>query len=300
MSIITYTNCPVCTSNNIQNYIKVKDSSVSQQDFQLSNCKACGFIFTNPVPAANSIGQYYASEQYISHSDTKKGLINQLYHWVRSYTLSKKIALLNEVNKNNSKKLLDIGCGTGYFLVKALELNWSIEGYEPDETARKIANNKLNNKIHNSLSTITESGFDVITLWHVLEHVHELNATIEIIKSKISATGKVIIAVPNIESWDAKYYAETWAALDVPRHLYHFSKSSITLLLKKHGFVLEQTKGMIFDSFYVSMMSEKYKNNHKINFLGLIKALFIGLISNIKGLGKTNHSSLIYVFRKNE
>lgn len=300
MNVITYSNCPVCTSNNIQNYIKVKDYSVSHQEFQLSKCIQCGFIFTNPVPAQDSIGKYYASEQYISHTDTKKGLINKLYHWVRSYTLSKKIKLLNKVNHNNSKKLLDIGCGTGYFLEHALEKNWSVEGYEPDETARNIANKKLNNKVANSLSTIIETEFDIITLWHVLEHVHELNATIEIIKSKLFATGKVIIAVPNIESWDSRYYAEKWAALDVPRHLYHFSKSSITQLFKKHGFILEQTKGMIFDSYYVSMMSEKYKNNDSLTFLGLLKAVIIGLFSNLKGFGKTNHSSLIYVFRKNE
>lgn len=297
--MITHIDCPICNSQElIAKHLQVCDYSITKEKFWISTCNQCQFIFTNPIPHQADIGKYYASEQYVSHSDTRKGIINQLYHYVRKLTLSHKLQLIEKVNTNSAKHLLDIGCGTGYFLQYAQIKGWTIAGYEPDETARKAAEHKINAKIATDLKEFGSKKFDVITLWHVLEHVHSLNETVEFLKHHLSDSGKIVIAVPNIESWDANYYQEKWAALDVPRHLYHFSKKSISLLFHQHGLKLLKSKGMIFDSFYVSMISEKYKNNGKLNVIGLVKAFFIGLISNLKTYNLPNNSSIIYIFEK--
>lgn len=298
MTHMKYQKCPVCDSLDFKLYTTAKDYSISKENFSIDECKNCSLVFTNPVPNKEEIGKYYQSENYISHTDIKKGIINGLYHAVRKYTLNKKVALIKQLNGNKIGKLLDIGCGTGYFLEQARKKKWTIAGFEPDEIARKIANDKLENKIVEKLEKVNSDNFNVITLWHVLEHIHELEYTITKIKSLLVKNGTIIIAVPNIESWDAKYYKEKWAALDVPRHLYHFSKKSMIQFAKKNNLELIETRPMRFDSFYVSMMSEKYKNNDKLGIQSLLKAIMIGLISNIKASQTNNYSSLIYILQK--
>jgi 2-polyprenyl-3-methyl-5-hydroxy-6-metoxy-1,4-benzoquinol methylase len=288
-------NCPVCQSQTFEEYLTVKDYTVSQEQFKIVTCKKCGFKFTNPRPDGEAIGEYYKAESYISHTNTSKGLISKIYQEVRKFTLKGKLNLINRLSPKNGK-LLDVGCGTGMFLNVARENGWKVNGIEPDAGARAIAEENNQIKIKQEiLGSFENETFEVITLWHVLEHVHELNATIDWLKERLSKEGSLLIAVPNHESKDAEIYQEQWAAYDVPRHLYHFSQKSIKELFANYGFELKEILPMKFDSFYVSMLSTKYQTG-KINFL---KAFMDGLKSNILAEGNNqNYSSLIYVFKK--
>jgi len=287
--------CPVCKSSSFKNSLVCKDYTVSQESFNIVVCEACGFNFTNPRPEDTIIGNYYKSEDYISHSDTKKGLISQLYHIVRNYTLNKKVNLINHFVSRGT--ILDYGCGTGMFLKTCLDNDWKCYGIEPDSDAIKLATRKeLNVFQSKELLNSFDSNlfFDAITLWHVLEHVTDLDDTLNFFKSKLKTNGVLVIAVPNHKSFDAQLYKEHWAAYDVPRHLYHFHKETVEKLLGNFGFTLVNTKPMRFDSFYVSMLSEKYKTG-KINYF---KAFINGLTSNLKAKSSADYSSVIYVFKK--
>jgi len=288
-------NCPVCQNNTFVEFLKVQDYTVSQEKFTIQECKNCSFKFTNPRPDLTQIGDYYKAESYISHTNTSKGLIAKLYHSVRKYTLKGKLNLINSLSPTKGK-LLDVGCGTGMFLNVCRENGWTVNGIEPDGGARQIAEeiNKAAIKTE-ILSSFKNETFEIITMWHVLEHVHLLNETIDWLKERLNEKGYLIIAVPNHESKDAEIYQEHWAAYDVPRHLYHFSQKSIKQLFEQKGFSLKETLPMKFDSFYVSMLSTKYQSG-KINY---IKAFLDGLKSNLSAGGNNgNYSSLIYIFKK--
>jgi len=288
--------CPVCGGKEIIKFLDIKDHSISKETFTIEECTNCGLKFTNPRPSEYQIGKYYQSEEYISHSDTKKGFINKIYHIVRTYTLKGKLDLIRKYSSGT--RLLDIGCGTGYFLKYAKENGYTVTGMEPDVTARKLAEKNLSQEIFSDIFSIEPNEqVDAITMWHVLEHVHQLQETLLKLKSLLKSKGTLIIAVPNPESYDAQFYKEYWAAYDVPRHLYHFNQKSMQVLLQTYGFKLIATKPMYFDSYYVSMMSEKYQSqNHKIH---LIKAFLTGLKSNISAKNNNkNYSSLIYIAKK--
>jgi 2-polyprenyl-3-methyl-5-hydroxy-6-metoxy-1,4-benzoquinol methylase len=295
--MIHYSRCPVCDSELIQEQLTAKDHTVSQKDFSIWHCNACTARFTQDVPAQDAIGAYYASDNYISHSDTKKGIINSLYHLVRKRTLNSKLRLvINETGKLKAD-ILDIGCGTGAFLHTMKEAGWAITGLEPDAVARTKASELYN--IHpqepGKLFVLNAASYNAITMWHVLEHVHELHAYIKQIAALLAPGGKSFIAVPNYTSKDANIYKEHWAAYDVPRHLYHFSPQSMEKLLSMHGLKLTAVKPMWFDSFYVSMLSEQYKNGRG----NIIKAVFNGFLSNLKAWGNIRKcSSVIYVISR--
>ncbi len=289
-----YLECPVCKSKTFKNFISCIDHTVSHKTFQLSKCTSCDFVFTNPLPDLASLGEYYKSEDYISHSNTKRGLIAKLYHLVRNYTLKNKLALLSAHVSRGT--ILDYGCGTGLFLKTCSEAGWKTMGMEPDSGARRLALGQGLDVAQNNddlSGSLEGKQVDAISLWHVLEHVTELDATLSLFKSKLSSDGTLIIAVPNYKSHDADKYGSFWAAYDVPRHLYHFEPKTLCLLLSNYGFKLVETKPMKFDSFYVSMLSEKYKHN-KINYY---KAFLSGLSSNTRANTTGNYSSLIYVFK---
>jgi len=295
--MIHYTACPICISNNIQEQLSAKDYTVSQNIFSIWHCNNCTARFTQDVPAQDAIGAYYASENYISHSDTKKGIINSLYHLVRKRTLGGKRRLV--INETGMVKgsILDIGCGTGAFLQTMKEADWNITGLEPDVVARTKAAELYNIQPQEpgKLFELPVASFNAISMWHVLEHVHELHAYIKQIAYLLAVNGKAFIAVPNYTSKDADIYKEFWAAYDVPRHLYHFSPQSMENLLSQHGLKLKAVKPMWFDSFYVSMLSEQYKNGTG----NIVKAVFNGFISNLKAWGNTRKcSSVIYVISK--
>lgn len=292
--MLTIEKCLVCGSNQFEPFLQCKDYTVSQETFTIVSCKSCGFKFTNPRPEDSVIGNYYKAESYVSHSNTKKGLINKIYHSVRSYTLKKKLSLVESYVSRGT--ILDYGCGTGMFLSVCKNAGWDTVGMEPDSDARKLASDQGLNIFSDKSriqTYITDKRFSAITLWHVLEHVTDMPETLNFFKEKLQKDGVLIIAVPNHVSYDAKYYKEFWAAYDVPRHIHHFDVRSMSKLLSNHGFKLVETKGMKFDSFYVSMLSEKYKTGA----MNLFKAFSTGLKSNLKAKGTTEYSSTIYIFK---
>jgi len=291
---VTVSKCPCCKSPKIAFALAAKDYTVSQENFEIWQCNVCTARFTQHIPAEDEIGKYYQSEDYISHSDTKKGWINSIYHFVRKRTLSAKKNLIKKQTHLSTGKVLDVGAGTGAFLNSMQKNGWQAEGVEPDATAREKAKflYGLDIKPSAELFNYLPESFDAITLWHVLEHVHDLDGYLEQLKKLLKKNGRIFIAVPNYTSYDAKVYQQFWAAYDVPRHLYHFSPVSMMQLLLRHGLQLKKIKPMWYDSFYVSMLSEKYKAG-KNNF---ISALINGYISIWKALwNKEKCSSVIYI-----
>ena len=289
--------CPVCGSAKIQPVFDVKDYTVSQELFPVYHCNDCTARFTNNVPAEADIGAYYKSEDYISHTETSKGFINSLYHSVRRRTLQQKKWLIRNVSGKETGNLLDLGCGTGAFLQVMQNAKWQVKGLEPDPDARSIAAARgLDVAATTQFFHLPSASFDVVTLWHVLEHVHQLHPYMDQLKSILKPDGWLVIAVPNYTSGDAQRYGKTWAAYDVPRHLYHFSPKSMKSLVQQHGLMVQDIRPMWFDSFYVSMLSEKYRGTGRF---GLLKAFWSGAMSNLNATRDTSHcSSLIYLIRK--
>lgn len=298
---ITYTSCPACNSGDISPALKVKDYTVSKEIFDIWECHSCSLRFTQDVPGPASIGKYYQSEAYVSHSDTKKGLINRLYHLVRSYTLQSKRKLVNRLSGLKTGALLDVGAGTGAFAAAMQQSGWQVTGLEPDDTARNNAlrQHGLSLQSLENLYQLPAQQFDVITMWHVLEHVHDLQGYLNTYRNILKPGGTLIIAVPNYTSFDAQKYDSCWAAYDVPRHLYHFSPKSMETLLSLHGFEITKHQPMWFDSFYVSMLSEQYCKGKQ----GLLPAFLTGWRSNSKAASHPEKcSSIIYIakFRKDQ
>lgn len=287
--------CPICSSSQFSPFMSCIDHTVSCETFQIVQCDSCGFKFTNPRPEETELGRYYKSEDYVSHSNSNKGFINSTYQSVRKYTLLKKLQLISKYFKTGD--ILDIGCGTGEFLNTCKLAKWKTLGIEPDSGARQMAikNFGLDVRGEEELNNLPSDSFDIISMWHVLEHVPRLNQRIEELRRLIKPNGIIIIAVPNCNSSDAHIYKEHWAAYDVPRHLYHFTPSDIERLFRKHSLNVFKTLPMIFDSFYVSLLSEKIKTG-KTN---IIRSTWNGLRSNLVGIktGKT-YSSQIYLIRK--
>ena len=291
--MIQYLHCPVCSSDNIAEVLTAIDHTVSHEQFKVWQCNSCTLRFTQSVPEESEIGRYYKSTDYISHSDIKKGLINNLYHQVRNITLKQKKNLVEKKAGLATGSILDVGSGTGSFLSVMAASGWKVIGLEPDAEARKLAQQKgLYVEATNQLFKLPVSSFDAITMWHVLEHVHELHKYMDQIKALLKPNGLLFIAVPNYTSGDANYYGSNWAAYDVPRHLYHFSPVSMNALIAKHDLRTIDTIPMWFDSFYVSMLSEKYKKGN------IISALLQGVLSNLKTVSEHQRcSSLIYVIK---
>ncbi|HEX8677844.1 MAG TPA: class I SAM-dependent methyltransferase [Segetibacter sp.] len=296
-SKINYDHCPCCGSAAINKVFNCKDYTVSNEYFEIWKCETCNLRFTQNAPDEAAIGVYYQSAEYVSHSDTKKGLINRLYHYVRGFTLTTKLSFIKEVTRLKHGVLLDVGAGTGAFAFTMQQAGWKVTGLEPDGIARANAlkNYKLQLEELSNLDQLNHDTFDAITLWHVLEHVHDLHGYVDKFFKILKPAGRLVIAVPNYTSFDAGFYKQYWAAYDVPRHLYHFSPKSMQILLEKKGFVVEAFKPMWFDSFYVSMLSEKYRHGKTY----VLSAVWVGLLSNIKALFNAKRcSSVIYVVRK--
>ena len=273
--------------------LTVKDHLVSNKEFTLDFDAEKEMLLTKPQPEARKLSQYYESDQYISHTDNKKGLIPFLYHIVKKKSLKNKLSLINSLKKND-KSILDIGAGTGDFLSFIQSEFRSVKGIEPNQKARELAQEK-GISLEQDLKDVKGKLFDVITMWHVLEHVPNLEETIRDVEALLKPNGILIIAVPNFYSFDAPYYKNFWAAFDVPRHLWHFSKASMNKLFSDKLSLLKISP-MVFDSFYVSILSEKNKSGK----LNLLKAFFVGLRSNIYALSTKEYSSLIYCYKKSQ
>ena len=279
--------------NTKTHYLKVKDHSVSQETFDLLYDSDLDMLVTNPQPSLDVLDKYYDSPDYLSHTDGNKSLFEKLYQFVRNIALKNKLNLINSLSENKGK-ILDIGAGTGDFLAFVKQNGWQTIGSEPSQKAREIAINKGVDFV-NETSELDNQSFDIITMWHVLEHVSDLEKQIQELKRLLKPNGTLIVAVPNFKSFDANYYKEFWAAYDVPIHFWHFSKKAIKLLFEKENMKLIDVLPMKFDAFYVSLLSEKYKTG-KMNF---IKAFYIGLKSNLKAIKTSEYSSHIYIIKNN-
>lgn len=288
-------SCPSCKAGDISRFIDCKDHFISSETFSIFTCSQCGLLFTNPRPSMPEAGKYYESEKYISHSGTRKGLINKLYHLARLKSLQRKRSLTEKYSPG--KNILDYGCGTGEFLNLMQAHGWKCRGIEPNPGARNfgIGQYGLDVEDEEKLNSIAKSSLHCISLWHVLEHVYPLKQRIQKFNEILKNDGILILALPNHLSYDAKKYGSYWAAWDVPRHLYHFNPSSIQTLMKNSGFYLIAKHPMRLDAFYISLLSEKYSGN-KFPFPS---AMLWGCLSNFSALfGKGHYSSLIYTFRK--
>lgn len=268
----------------------VKDHSISKEEFTLIQYSE-GLLQTQPIP--ENLSQYYESENYISHTDANTSLVDKIYQFVKKINLASKFKIITKY-QSQPGKVLDIGCGTGDFLVYCKSKGWEVTGFEPSPKAASLAKSKQI-QLAKNLQELPEASFDCITLWHVLEHVVDLEMQIATLKRLLKKDGLLIIAVPNYKSFDAQYYGSYWAAYDVPRHIWHFSKEAINRIFTQAGFRSLKFYPMWFDSFYVSLLSETYKKSK----LKYIKSLGIGFWSNFKGLWTKEYSSHIYCFKKN-
>jgi 2-polyprenyl-3-methyl-5-hydroxy-6-metoxy-1,4-benzoquinol methylase len=293
-STLHYSQCPVCQHHPLAEVFSAKDETVSQQYFKIQECPQCTLRLTQDVPNAASISDYYKSDTYISHTNTAKGFIHFLYKTVRTLTLRKKRKLVENITGIRQGNLLDVGAGTGAFVKEMRSAGWLVTGLEPDSDARLVAKNQFDTTLLpiDHLQQLTANTFDAITLWHVLEHVHDLNGYINTLKQLLATNGKLLVAVPNYTAKDAAIYQQHWAAYDVPRHLYHFSPQAMQQLMAKHGLKIVNHQPMWFDSFYICMLSSKYKNG-KVN---LVAAFLNGLKSNWQARKNAARcSSVIYV-----
>ena len=297
MNTLKIDKCPLCGESHFEEVMTCTDHYASGESFAICRCQHCDFQFTQAAPVEAEIGRYYETPDYISHSDTHKGLMNRVYHWVRHFMLSRKARLIKHHSGLSRGYLLDIGTGTGYFPHFMQEKGWRVSAIEKSLQARQFAKEHFSLDVDSPdiLDSYADNSFDVITLWHVMEHLEHLNETWETLNRILKDRGILVIAVPNPTSFDAEKYKEMWAAYDVPRHLWHFTPSAMQQFGAKHNFILCERHPMPFDAFYVSMLSEKYRKCS----VPFVKGLLTGTEAWIVSLAKKERSSsMIYVFRK--
>lgn len=304
INIVRYTQCPLCGSKDIAKVFSVKDYTVSLEEFDIYQCASCHLRFTQNAPDESAIAPYYKSENYISHSDKSKGSINRIYRMVRKRTLKKKRQLVEKFTSIKTGKLLEIGSGTGSFASEMQSAGWQVTGLEPDPDARKVAQETYGIQLlpQSDFYSLPVNSFDAITLWHVLEHVHDFRGYVKQFKLLMKDYGILFIAVPNYTSLDAEIYKQYWAGYDTPRHLFHFAPQSMKFLVEQEGLKLEDMLPMWYDSFYVSLLSSRYKNYRLPGKQGKPSwpaALWTGLWSNLKAVKDIEKcSSLIYIISK--
>ena len=286
--------CPWCQSEKAHTHLSLKDYFLTQEPFDIMVCEDCGLLYTTPKPSDEKIGDYYKSEAYYSHQENKKGFIPRVYEAVKSVNLKHKIAIATQGKEPG--RLLDIGCGVGDFLHYAEQNGWQCTGAEPSEDAALIAKKRIKAEIMlpKDLEKLPDESFDVITMWHVLEHVSDLQWQVNQLNRLLKKGGRLVIALPNFRSYDAQHYKDKWAAYDVPRHLNHFSQDSIAKIFNINSLVQKSTQKLVWDAFYISFMSEKYRQKN----LPLLRGIYRGMISNLKAKKSGEWSSLVYVFEK--
>lgn len=293
MEFENITTCPVCNGVDLEELISATDHTTTQETFSIKKCKVCLLGITTPRPTQLTISKYYQSEKYISHTGGNRNITDTLYRLARNQMFRWKKKIIERYHTQGT--ILDYGCGTGEFLTYMKDQHWNIAGIEPSELAKEKAKQNTKIEISDRLENLTIREVDVITLWHVAEHLHDLNGVIQSLKTKLKKGGILCIAVPNYQSPDGNYYQSHWAGYDVPRHIWHFSKTSMTKLIQKNGMKLEAVKPMTLDAFYISYLSETYKFPDQSNLLSLAKGFITGLRSNWKASIETNHSSILYI-----
>ena len=297
MTVITHDKCPLCKSSAIKKRFACVDEFATGEQFDIFECTACGLAFTQNVPDEKEIDRYYESPAYISHSNTSKGLVNRVYHIVRRIMLQKKARKVEKLTGLKNGRLLDYGAGTGYFARLMEKRGWSVTAIEKNGKARELALKEFGFEMQSveALSTIKDKGLDVVTMWHVMEHIQEPDSMWDELRRILADNGVAIVALPNSISYDAFKYREHWAAYDVPRHLWHFTPDTIAQWGSKHGFTLEKQYTMPFDGFYISMLSEQYKGSRLHTIRGFWNG-FKGWMAQCRRSSAS--SSIIYVFKK--
>ena len=285
--------CPYCNSVKTNLVLKSKDFFLSQESFQIHKCADCKISFTYPIPSDKNITNYYQSDSYVSHGQSKS-ILDWVYVLARKYTLRWKLKIIQSLKTN--RNLLDVGCGTGDFLTICKIHGLLVDGIEPSAKARAQAELQIENKIYEDHDQLEGKLYDVITMWHVLEHVTYLKVILQKLKEKIASNGYILIAVPNHLSYDAKYYKEYWAAYDLPRHLWHFDIESMTRVLNDAGLQIQEIIPMKLDAYYISLISNSYKESNV--FYRFINSLLIGLKSNFKARRNNNYSSILFIVKK--
>ena len=279
-----------------KSHLKLKDLSVSGDSFELLYDPTRELLYTHPKPSEAELSSYYPDTNYISHTNQRKSLFDLLYHAVRSVSVRRKFRLLNSFQPKEGA-LLDVGAGTGFFLRAAKKRGWTVTGIEPNASARNLANLKALNTVFDTetLGQLPQNSFDVITLWHVLEHLPNLEDDLKTFQKLLKPNGRIVVAVPNFKSFDAGYFKDFWAAYDVPRHLWHFSQQSISKIFSEVQMNLESTHPLVMDAYYVSLLSNKLKTgSHRI-----LNSLRVGFLSNLKAVKSGEYSSLIYILKNN-
>lgn len=270
--------------------MKIKDHFLSNEVFEIKETEYNNVLKTINIP--DNISKYYDSEKYLSHIKDES-LKAKLYLLIQKLNEKYKLKIITKYK--TSGKLLDYGCGDGTFLKFIQNRNFSVLGYEPNKKAAISAINKIGqNNIINSIDYIENNSIDIITLWHVMEHIPNPEEILSKLKLKLKSNGYILIAVPNYKSFDAKFYKEYWAAWDVPRHIYHYSRQGAINFFNKNKFNVIHTYPLPFDSFYISLLSENYIKNP----LGIYRFPLIAILSNLKGIKDGNYSSVIYIIKK--
>ena len=295
--------CPCCQSKQIKSGDTISDFFLTNESFRLSKCLNCSFEFTHPRPSIKEIGRYYQSENYISHHSTNTSLFHQLYRLIRNYMFGKKMRYIRTYFKKqyNEISLMDYGAASGDFLAYCKTQHFkTLAGIEQDASCRKAAADihGIPLKSPEALEALPQNSFDVITLWHVLEHIHNVDEVIALFHKLLDENGILVIAVPNINSLDRKIYGKYWAAYDVPRHLYHFNASTISILLQRLGFTLVGKHALPFDAYYISLHSEWLKKSNAL--MAFLRAIKNGFRSNFSAQKTGDYSSLVYVFKKSK
>lgn len=286
--------CPWCNTPSSNTHIRLKDYFLSQEEFEIKECPSCGLLFTVPRPAPEHMGKYYQSNNYFSHQENQTGFIPRIYEWVKSFNLKNKVKMATFGLPPG--RVLDIGCGVGDFLLQMKQSGWEVQGIEPSNEAKAIAQKRLGFTplAPSDYSLLDDASFDLITLWHVFEHVDDLKSQTSEIMRLLKPNGRLVIAVPNYQSFDCQYYKDKWAAWDVPRHLNHFTTHTLCSILSSVGFTVLWANHLRWDAYYISYLSEQYLHHS----LPLIRGAFRGLVSNLKARSSNNWSSMVYFFEK--
>ena len=241
---------------------------------------------THPIPQKEEMDKYYESEEYYPHSLNKKSLLAFLYTITRKHMHLKRLTWIRGYIKKNTS-ILDYGCGSGDFVKYLRSKSIDAYGYEPNY-------NFCEHDFLTNQEGWKNKKYEVIVLWHVLEHIHNPFDLIQSLKKRLNKKGKILIAIPNFKSFDSKYYGKYWAGYDTPRHLWHFSRKGLGLMAKENNFKVLKVKSLHLDSIYVSCLSEKYKRSPFPLLIGIV----IGCISILKSFFTKESSSFLFVLKK--
>ena len=287
--------CPACGSPDIGSYTTITDHYYSKENFDIAACKGCGLRFTQNRPAPEEIGRYYDSENYASHDSGKKASVFlKVYQMARDYMLGLKFNLVRQF-KPEWKQVLDYGTGEGFFTEYLLKKGKDASGIEPSAVARENFKSRTGKTLFEDIDALpADKTFQVITLWHVLEHIHTLRETMEKLTERLEQKGIIVIAIPNQKAKDLEAFGPHWAAWDVPRHLYHWDTDSLSAFMKSLGLVRIHTGQLPLDPFYIGMISARYAGK------GAVSGILTGLKSYFHGKSNpAEGSTLLTIWMKN-